>query len=290
MEGFPSGCGFARAIIPIAVPSRTQVLPGGPQTAQILFAFYQYTYGSSAVAGSENLENDGMVFTWHGRARGRGWQRVRGTATVLSAPKQHLLDWSFDYFAMSALSAFLQTGRRSLLYRCQPNEVQLQAAAGYYPDALELRVPGAVVEKLGGGKYSVTVSDERLRQCRGLVLDGKDTIGALLMDVVDAPLPLPDFGGGLPLSALTAMAELPLQKEEGAEAQIVSYRLLLLPGDDREEQTIEVPSGRFAGEASVDALLQTAGPGDRLLFSSILIRQGCGLKSLPGTVSLRIIR
>jgi hypothetical protein len=293
VHGFSTGGGWFE---PMASPKARYLLPGDRYEADIFFSSFgvEILSWEVRVNGASLPIKEGMahyevvtqtpgIKTFQVESMVRKFRRTESglvTDTIRTVK-------DFSYFVSNDPGEVIQPASTQYLYAGVDNPVTLTARYGLAPQVIHVEARGAKVRKSGPGRYQIQ-PDRPGKVTVTVRFDGELTPS--VYQYIARSLPDPEAvlgdslrGGRVTPDVIARQKTLHARYSEDfdfqADCPVVSFQLTRIrPRADPEEAGNE--GGIFNPEVS--RLLETARPGDRLLFHEIAVR-------IPGNQEARMI-
>lgn len=265
----------------VAVPSTSYALAGDEITANIAMAAYDKTVQPRVSSNVGAVSVKDGVGTLKFRASGTGVQTVRGTITLpTKGNKVETQNWEFKYTVGTA-GASLQLDKMNVMYIGLENPVTL-SASGYNVEDVSWDMPGAKINKVGPGKYTVEVSTPNVQGVDYTISARSKTgqtvkVGGGKMRIRTVPDPIVKFAGkagAMTLPANQAKAQLGLIAElenfiYDYKFTVTSFKFVTIAKGDDEEKSYDVKGASFS---SIKNMMAASRAGDTWYFESIKVK------------------
>lgn len=271
-------------IAAVAVPKTSYALEGDKIEASILLAAFNKANkpeikGMSG-GGSTKPAVNGVV-PWETVAHGTGLQTIKGRIELQTENGPISREWKFEYM-VGTTGASLQLDKMNVFYIGVDNPVTV-AAAGYSIEDVSLDVPdGKIAAGAAKGKYNITVSKPGnvFVKINAKTKEGPiKEVGRMEVRVKRIPDPVAELSNqssGVMTAANFRIQIAPAatlkQFEFDAKFKIVSFSFSMLPKGKDYAGPFPVAAAagtRFRDNPSVEKLIGTARPGDRVFIEAI---------------------
>lgn len=265
----------------VATPNISYALAGDEITATVAMAAYDKSATPSITSRVGAVSVKDGTGTLKFRASGTGVQTVNGTITVKGrGGKMETRPWEFKYTVGTA-GASLQLDKMNVMYIGLENPVTL-SASGYNMEDVSWDMPGAKINKVGPGKYTVEVSTPNSNGVDYTISAKSKTgqvvkVGGGKMRVRTVPNPVIKFAGKpgsqtIPANQAKAQMGLIADLENfiyDYKFKVSSFRFVLVTRGDGEERPIDVNGASFSEAAK--QLMRSSKPGDTWYFENIKV-------------------